>query len=252
MTLRRSNDRKVANLVVNGNSKIKNAFGLPAGRKYSCGGETGYCGLICYASRTENFRSAVKALVMHNYHELKGCGDDVEKMFELLDEMIAGFRKDCDRLNAPKFFRIHWDGDFFSDNYAKAWALVIEKNDDVQFWVYTRVESAARIVSKTQATLYFSGDPDNEDACHRMIKAGIKVAYVHDHFEDGRDAMDRLNIKAVKCPENNKKIPLISDDKSACGACRVCVEGRNNVLFSRNKNRPRKTVTVINRQPALA
>lgn len=245
LMLKRSNDRKTANLVVGGNSKIKNAFGLPAGRKFSCGGQTKYCGLICYAERTENFRSAVKALVMHNYKVLLACNDEVQPMFELLDEMIAVFRKDCERHNAPKMFRIHWDGDFFSDNYAKAWALVIEKNDDVTFWVYTRVESAARIISKTGATLYFSGDPDNEDAVVRMIDAGINIAYVHDTFEDGRDAMQRVGIKAVKCPENNKKIPLISDDKSACGACRVCIEGRNNVLFSRHKNRPRKPVKTL-------
>jgi hypothetical protein len=177
---------------------------------------------------------------MHNYRTLKACGDDVQSMFDLLDEMIAAFRKDCERRNAPKFFRIHWDGDFFSDNYAKAWARIIKKNDDIDFWVYTRVESAARIINKTRATLYFSGDPDNEDACRRMVKAGIKVAYVHDTFDDGFDAMRRLDVRAVKCPENNKKIPLIGDSKSACGACGVCIEGRNNVLFSRNKNRPRK------------
>jgi hypothetical protein len=240
MSLKRSNDRKTANLVVNGQSKIKNAFGLPAG--LSCPGKTAFCYKICYALRTENFRSAVGLLVMHNFNLLLACNDRVQPMVDLLDEMVAGFRKDCERLNAPKFFRIHWDGDFFSDNYAKAWALVIEKNDDIDFWVYTRVESSARIIHKTRATLYFSGDPDNEDAVRRMAKAGIRIAYVDDTFEDGRDAMHRLNARAVKCPENNKKIPLISDDKSACMACGVCVHGRNNVLFSRNKNRARKAL----------
>lgn len=245
MSLKRSNDRKTANLVIGGNSKIKNAFGLPAGRKFSCPGQTGFCGGICYAERVESFRSTVKALVMHNYQTLLACNDRVQPMADLLDEMVAGFRKDCERRNAPKMFRIHWDGDFFSDNYAKAWALVIEKNDDITFWVYTRVESAARIIHNTGATLYFSGDPDNEDAVARMIDAGINIAYVHDTFEDGRDAMQRLDIKAVKCPENNKKIPLISDDKSACGACRVCIEGRNNVLFSRHKNKARKPIKTL-------
>ena len=240
--LKRSNDRKTANLVVGGNSKIKNAFGLPAG--LSCDGKTKYCDLICYAGKTESFRSAVHDLVMHNYNLLVKCNDDIDKMVVLLDEMISAFRKDCERLNAPKVFRIHWDGDFFSENYARAWAHVIEKNDDVAFWVYTRVEAAACIIKQTGASLYFSGDPDNEDACLRMINEGISIAYVNDTFDDGREAMERLGIRAVKCPENNKKIPLISDNKSACVACGVCIENRNNVLFSRFKNKARKPLTM--------
>lgn len=241
--LKRSNDRKVANHVVGGNVRIANAFGLPAG--ISCPGKTAFCDNICYASRTESFRSAVRALVMHNYNELLACNDNVADMFALLDEMIAGFRRDCERLNADKFFRIHWDGDFFSDNYARAWAKTIKKNNDIQFWVYTRTESAARIIHKTEATLYFSGDPDNLDAVRRMSKVGINIAYLDDTFADGREVVDSLKIKAVKCPENNKKIPLISDDRSACGACRVCIEGRNNVLFSRFKNKARKPIKTL-------
>lgn len=236
MPLCRSNDTKVSNLVVGGSSKIKNAFGLPAG--ISCPGKTKFC-KKCYAERTEKFRRTSKALVYRNYDQLLACNGDVGMMFDLLDKMIAEFRKDCERRGAPKFFRIHWDGDFFSDAYAEAWALIVEKNDDIEFWVYTRVESAAHIMHNTRATLYFSGDAYNEDACERMIDAGINIAYVHETFDDGRDAMQRLNIRAVKCPENNKKIPLISDSSSACGACRVCIEGRNNVLFAVQKNKPR-------------
>lgn len=240
--LKRSNDRKTANLVVGGNSKIKNAFGLPAG--ITCPGKTDYCVRICYADKTESFRSAVRALVMHNYEQLLACNDDTKAMIELLESMVADFRRDCERLAAPKFFRIHWDGDFFSDNYARAWAHVIERNDDVAFWVYTRVESAARIIQKTGATLYFSGDPDNLPAVRRMIRAGVRIAYLDDTFDDGRDIVNDLSINAVKCPENNKKIPLISDNKSACNACGVCIEGRNNVLFSRHKNKKR-VLTVV-------
>lgn len=243
--LKRSNIRKVANHVVDGSAGIKNAFGLPAG--ITCNGKTEFCGNICYADRAESFRSAVRALVYHNYQVLLDCKDNIADMEALLDAMIADFRIDCIRLSAPKFFRIHWDGDFFSKNYARAWARVIEKNDDIQFWVYTRDEAAARIIHKTRATLYFSGDPDNLSVVRRMVKDGIKIAYLDDTFQDGRDVVQALNIPAVKCPENNKKIPLISESVSACGACRVCIDGRNNVLFSRYGNKIRKTLPVVTR-----
>ena len=49
--------------------------------------------------------------------------------------MINDFKKDCDKREADKLFRIHWDGDFFSDLYAAAWKETILANPDVQFWV---------------------------------------------------------------------------------------------------------------------
>jgi len=39
----------------------------------------------------------------------------------------------------------------------------------------------------------------------------------------------------VPCPENNKKLPLISDKGSACVTCGQCVFERNDILFSRSK-----------------
>lgn len=246
LMLKRSSDRKVANYIVNGEVRIKNAFGLPAGKAFSCPGETSICSLICYASKTENFRSAVKALVMHNFNLLRSCNDNVPQMFDLLHAMIAEFRDDCEKRGVEdRFFRIHWDGDFFSNAYTRAWKKTIEANPDIDFWVYTRVPYAARLLSKTEATVYFSADAENEPIAKRLAKQGVLIAYLHDTFDDGRDAMQRMNINAVKCPENNKKIPLVSDNKSACGACGVCIEGRNNVLFSRYKNKPRKILEVI-------
>lgn len=248
--LKRSSDRKVANHIVNGGVKIKNAFGLPAGKKYSCGGETDICTLICYASRTENFRSAVRALVMHNFQTLKACRGNVPQMVALLDQMIWEFVKDCDRLGVEdKYFRIHWDGDFFSKNYTLAWKEVIERHPDIDFWVYTRVEDAAMILKDSRVTLYFSADDANAEIAERLAKHGVKIAYLGDTFDDTIDAMRSIGVdRFVKCPENNKKIPLNTDTASACGTCRVCIEGRNNVMFSRFKDAKRKKGTTNERR----
>jgi hypothetical protein len=55
MKLKRSNDRKVANLVTKNGKQaaIANTFGLPAGKAYSCPGATSICESVCYAGKLE-------------------------------------------------------------------------------------------------------------------------------------------------------------------------------------------------------
>jgi len=141
--LLRSKDRKVANLVTpNGKqASIANTFGLPAGKAYSCPGATSVCETVCYAGKLEKVFPTVKKNLLHNWELLKDADHDT--MEALLSEMINDFRNDCVRRNAKMLFRIHWDGDFFNDEYAFAWKHVILNNPDIQFWVYTRVKSAA-------------------------------------------------------------------------------------------------------------
>jgi hypothetical protein len=248
--LKRSNNSKVANLVVNGSSKVANAFGLPAG--LTCRGMTGICkgddkDGVCYAGRLERLRPNVRRALMHNYDALLKCNDSTDEMQTLLQAMVDEFKKDCDKHGAPKLFRIHWDGDFFSDNYAKAWSRVVNDNADVKFWVYTRDESAAMIIHGSRATLYFSADDENRELATRMADQGILIAYLGNTFPEARDGYNEVGVgSSVKCPENNKKIPLISESQSACVACGVCIYGRNNVLFSVNKNRmPKKALELV-------
>jgi hypothetical protein len=151
--------------------------------------------------------------------------------------MIQDFKQDCDKRNAQKLFRIHWDGDFFSDDYAFAWKHVILNNSDVQFWVYTRVASAANILKDLDnLSLYYSTDNENKEIAKDLSAGGIKLAYLSTTFALGReDMLDLIGQGGVKCPENNKKIPLISKQGSACVTCGQCVYERNNILFSSTK-----------------
>jgi hypothetical protein len=236
-TLKRSNDRKVTNAVSpNGKTPtIANTFGLPAGKNYSCPGETSICSKVCYAGKLEKIYKGVKATLIHNWDLLSNA--TYEEMIVLLDNMIVDFKKDCDKRSADKLFRIHWDGDFFNDTYTLAWKTVIEKHADVQFWVYTRVASAARILKDVENLgLYYSTDSDNKDIAQVLSGEGIKLAYLSTTFALGReDMLNLIGKSAVKCPENNKKIPLISKQGSACVACGQCVYERNNILFSSSK-----------------
>lgn len=235
--LKRSHDRKVTNLVNNkGNgSLIQNTFGLPAGKAYSCPGATSVCEKVCYAGKLEKLYKAVKANLLHNWELLKDA--DHETMFSLLSDMINDFRKDCDKKDAAKLFRIHWDGDFFNVEYTRAWRRVIEKNSDIQFWVYTRVFTSALILKDIpNLSLYYSTDSENTNFANILSDKGVKLAYLADTFAMGKEQLLNLvNKTGVPCPENAKKIKLIDSNGSACVKCGQCVFNRNNILFSASK-----------------
>ena len=238
MKLIRSKDRKVTNKVTpNGKqAKIANTFGLPAGKAFSCPGETSVCRKICYAGKLEKIFPGVLSVLVENWKLLKDA--DFDTMVSLLQSMIDDFRKDCEKHDAEKLFRIHWDGDFFNEIYTLAWAYVIKSNTDIDFWVYTRVASAVDILhSIDNLSLYFSTDTENQEIGFQLEKKypRLKLAVLTQDFNSGLELCKANNIKAVKCPENNKKIPLISQKGSACVSCKLCVDNKNNVLFSISK-----------------
>jgi hypothetical protein len=236
--LLRSKDRKVTNAVSpNGKTAtIANTFGLPAGKDYSCPGATSVCESVCYAGKLEKLFKGVKVNLLHNWDLLKD--EDIQGMYTLLSDMIADFKVDCLKKNAPMLFRIHWDGDFFNDDYAHAWRMVIEEQPDIQFWVYTRVKSAALILKDiANLSLYYSTDSENKET-GISLKAvhGIKLAYLAKNFADGQADMKELtNRPGAKCPENAKRIPLISNAGSACVSCSLCVYSKSDIVFSASK-----------------
>jgi len=236
--LLRSKDRKVANLVTpNGKqASIANTFGLPAGKAYSCPGATTVCETVCYAGKLEKVFPTVKKNLLHNWELLKDADHDT--MEALLTEMINDFRNDCVRRNAKMLFRIHWDGDFFNDEYAFAWKHVILNNPDIQFWVYTRVKSAAVMLKDIDnLSLYYSTDSENK-AIGIGLKTdhGIRLAYLAKNFLVGQaDMKEMIGKVGAKCPENKKAIPLISQQGSACVSCSLCVYSKSDIVFWSSK-----------------
>jgi hypothetical protein len=236
--LKRSKDRKVANLVTKNGKQaaIANTFGLPAGKSYSCPGATSVCESVCYAGRLEKVFPTVKKNLLHNWDLLKDA--DYLTMLNLISEMIAEFKIDCEKKDAPKLFRIHWDGDFFNDTYTTAWSDVIKLNEDIQFWVYTRVKSAAIILKDIpNLSLYYSTDSENKTiGIGLKTDHGIRLAYLAKNFAIGQEDMKALTSKpGAKCPENLKAIPLISQKGSACVSCSLCVYSKADIVFSATK-----------------
>jgi hypothetical protein len=238
LKLKRSNDRKVANLVTKSGKQaaIANTFGLPAGKAFSCPGATSVCESVCYAGKLEKLFKGVKANLLHNWDLLKDADQDT--MVSLLSAMIDEFIVDCNKKDAPKLFRIHWDGDFFNDTYTNAWKTVITNNPEIQFWVYTRVKSAALILKDIDnLSLYFSTDSENvKIGVDLKIKSGVRLAYLAKNFAIGQaDMKEMINKPGAKCPENNKQIPLISTNGSACVSCGLCVYSKADIVFSASK-----------------
>jgi len=236
--LLRSKDRKVTNAVSpNGKTAtIANTFGLPAGKAFSCPGATSVCESVCYAGKLEKLFKGVKANLLHNWDLLKDADQDT--MVSLLSAMIDEFIADCNKKDAPKLFRIHWDGDFFNDTYTNAWKTVILNNTDIQFWVYTRVKSAALILKDIDnLSLYFSTDSENvKVGVDLKINQGVRLAYLSKNFAIGQaDMKEMIGKPGAKCPENLKAIPLISTSGSACVSCGLCVYSKADIVFSATK-----------------
>ena len=173
---------------------------------------------------------------MHNWELLRNADNDT--MVRLLDEMILEFIADCEKRNAEKLFRIHWDGDFFNDTYTNAWKTIITNYPEIQFWVYTRVRSAALILNGIDnLSLYYSTDSENKAiGIDLKVNNGIRLAYLAKNFAIGQADMKELTNKpGAKCPENLKSIPLISQKGSACVSCGLCVYSKADIVFSATK-----------------
>jgi hypothetical protein len=146
--------------------------------------------------------------------------------------MISDFERECDKWDAPKAFRIHWDGDFFNQEYTNAWREVILAHPNTRFWVYTRVVSAIRTLAGIDnLALYFSTDSDNIASVPYVLSTGAKLAMLSDTFGDAKDALAEVGERGAKCPEQRKQVAL----EGACVSCGICPKGNANITFSITK-----------------
>lgn len=240
--LTRSTDRKTAAAATpNGKGvKVANAFGLPAGRNYSCPGATPLCEKVCYAGRIEKQYKNFMAVMLSNWEALQG--KTVGEMGALISHMLVDFVSECERKNVPKYFRIHHDGDFFSEEYARAWAAVIPSFPEVTFWVYTRsFDSNLNVIPILEGidnlALYISVDSHNKSAAQEIVRnyPAVMVAMLADTFADAANEIAGMrddNAPGAKCPELTKQIPLISEKGGACFACGLCPKGKADIRFA--------------------
>jgi len=253
---RRSGDRKVSPTIRRQGSKdapaLLNAYGLPAG--LSCPDRTEFC-KSCYAEATEQMYTSVSALMLANW-EAHSAADTVKHHENILTVMIDGYQAEFIKLknkgravDRENIFRIHWDGDMFSRNYAQAWANCIGKYPQTQFWVYTRSFRWAHLFAGIDnIAVYLSVDEYNVDIARGVLKSHpwLHVAFCAETQAAAAHLATRLGRKSVPCPENVKRIPLVmhksgrrsqtvevgTDGQGACAACRLCVDGVRDVGFA--------------------
>lgn len=244
LTLKRSSDRKTANLATpNGKqAKINNAFGMLSGSAYSCPGATEVCEGVCYAGKLEKLFPNMRVVMQANFDALINAS--FSDMVESLNAMIQDFRADCDKHNADKSFRIHHDGDFFSRQYASAWAWVCKLNPDITFWAYTRSFIPGHNVVDIlegipNLALYISVDRANLEwakIIRQEYPRTVKWAFLGETAESTKADMLTMSDKpGAICPENVKRIPLITENGGACFSCQLCVKGKADVRFAVKK-----------------
>lgn len=238
--LRLSRDRKVAPVGSFQASRarwiptIRNSLGLPAGD--SCPGRTGFC-VSCYGVRSEQSAGVLGALRAN--HALLLEAETIGAMHELLDRAVSRFVRSARRMGLPPedlLFRIHWDGDFYSEDYACAWGLTIHAHPEVRFWAYTRsftdeVDVVPILDGLPNLALYLSVDAENAARAGEVLAAWpyARAALCADVEEKARDLLPGR--RSVACPENVGRVALMTDGRGACATCRLCPDAVVDVRF---------------------
>lgn len=93
----------------------------------------------------------------------------------LVEEFIAECERVERRTGRPvaRWFRIHWDGDFYSLPYAQAWRETVLRYPD-EFWAYTRsfrpeLNVVPLLRDVPGLTLYLSVDAANYRDAERVL-----------------------------------------------------------------------------------
>lgn len=260
VAVRPSGDRKVSSCVRRQGSKdnvvLQNSYGLPAG--LSCPHMTDFCE-GCYAEALENQWSSVSRLVMSNWQAHQRAGDNVVMHLVLLMSQFVVFLLQFRRLSEQGrvtdddlIYRIHWDGDLYSEAYTLAWRRLIQGHPEVRFWIYTRsFEYATLLEDLPNVAVYLSVDEYNVDAAEKYLDAfpRLHAAFCAETQADAAVLAASIGRRAVACPENVGRIPLVmhqsgrrtlsvpvgEDGKGACAACRLCVDGVRDVAFATSK-----------------
>lgn len=259
MALKPSADRKTQ-----ARPSQKNTFGLLPGRESGHGtcpdattGKGGCCEVrpgrklaTCYVEPLMKAYPSVYAVLAHNTYLLRHATEDQQTT--LLAKEFARFRKL--ELTKPEpwlHYRLHWSGDVFSAQYARALRAAMAQFPDIGFWGYTRsftsVPEVLELLGELDnCQLYLSLDPDNMEAGHaawfahleRFPETRVRLAYMgrtsaeyQEEFERARGDRTWKKPEMQLCPELQGRLPL----QGACHACQKCLGTRRtpvSILFA--------------------
>lgn len=235
----------------------KNTYGLLPGPRYTCkhatteeGGCWSYSKTkkyhLCYVDQLLNIYKNVYTTLAHNTYILMHATE--KEMIQIIDYEIQRFKQAEYRRFKRKnegpflFYRFHWSGDIFSEEYAKAIATVVKNHPDVTFWNYTRnFEYIPILIGIKNLTQYLSLDPVNFNEGMRVYKTyysqnnNLQISYMskENTFREKltqflqEHNIDKNNLPewAVAasfisaCPVDIGRLPL----ESGCAICKKCI-----------------------------
>jgi hypothetical protein len=224
--LRPSEDRKVQ-----GRNGQLNTFGLlpglleeggtcpgltegPQACRSCQGGKTTW---HCYAARLARFRPAIHSTLRHNTELLVKAKPSGKE--QLLCCEFIRFLEAEQRATKPwLYYRLHWAGDIFDEEYADALRSAISRFPEISFWGYTRSFWAAPVLAGLKnCMLYLSLDDTNREEGERVWSRNRRAGNI------------KLSIMAkerptgyIACPVDAGRMP----QEQSCSRCRICLKGR--------------------------
>lgn len=111
-----------------GNSKLGpliHGWSLPAGKDFTCPGETLLCKMRCYAKRGHYHHTNVKRAHHRNWN--------FSKTNEFAEWMLATLLAQDIRV-----MRVHVSGDFYDPDYVRKWVVIAKQRRQTRFFAYTR------------------------------------------------------------------------------------------------------------------
>lgn len=137
---------------------------------------------------------------------------DLEGLYEKLDEYFSS-------MAAPRYFRIHASGDFFSKAYAYMWFRIAQNHPETRFLAFTKQFNNVRGIPFHKLDNFslvlsaWPGKPIPED-----LMELYSVAWMQDGTED------RVPEKVFECPGNCQ----------TCGACWTLAKEGRDVCFHKH------------------
>ena len=205
----------------------KNTFGLKTGKLEdggTCPGATegeGGCLGICYACTTSRIYKNYKKVEDYNTDILMRADYDLK--VEVIRNTVMKFLLNGG--NKKQYFRLHMGGDFFNEEYTRAWAYVMKEWPSVKFWGYTRSLFALPILAEVKnMSVYLSCDPVNKEEVLKAYEPykdypNVGIAWMGNNFpEELISDREYLACPAVKGQVKSTK------DYGACSRCRACID----------------------------
>lgn len=209
------------------NSKLGpliHSWSIPAGKQWSCPGESRLCAVRCYAKKGFFRMGNVKDCHVRNFEYMHN--DD------FADWMVSAIKGSFSQV-----VRIHVSGDFKTVEYLRKWRYIISKLPRVTFFAYTRswrveelLPELLHLTSYPNMRLWWSMDRETGPAPYIP---GIRRAYMAISDVDAklapadcdlvfRDDPDTVLKKAngvQVCPEENGVETKYGINCSRCGIC---------------------------------